>query len=550
MPKALGLLCAGLAGLLLGMIGQSSVAFGADVEVLVYADQSCGGPSSARRLAEQLSIRLPEKGIGLELGDSVEALSWQVIWHRSGRCVVDLISTRNEERMGRWQLDERSDDEDLFFVISRVAWVVSLEEDGGLLGPPEELEGRIEAREEREAVIAEPEIPEEAIEEIEEPEEPEEPEEVVSRQDPPRDQERTPLERWIAGELGEELPEEARPEEEISEAPRETDELEDRVEAPGSNGEYTLWEQTRITLFPGAVVKGRHLEMPLLSLNGIGRSAHFLGTEVGVINIIETSAEGVQLGLGNRVEGTTVGLQLAGFANQSGPMRGAQIATFFNVAGEEIQGLQLASGFNHAARGKGLQAASLVNHTSEDWHGAQVGLVNVAHRVKGAQVGLVNISRESSAPIGLVNVVLDHPPRVKAWLSLPGYNYTSLETGGKNLRYSLLFGGRLGLDPDAIGERVLGLGLGWRFYPRDNFFLDVELSALTHTYELGRLFERGGRIQQLRGTIAWQALDRVAPMAGIGITRMREGDTSFVGSWSASLGANEIWPELLLGVVF
>ncbi len=97
-----------------------------------------------------------------------------------------------------------------------------------------------------------------------------------------------------------------------------------------------------------------------------------------------------------------------GTLNESGDTTGIQMGLLVNAAKGSFTGIQAAGGFNYMG-GEGLwgiQASLLGNYADGDLNGLQVGMVNVAERVRGVQIGLVNYCQKMSGlQIGLVNIV-------------------------------------------------------------------------------------------------------------------------------------------------
>ena len=531
-------------------------------ELLVLFDPSCGDSTDRDRLSAELAIRLPEFSIATSTSSSQASHPWVVHWLAGDPCQVELLGPDRDTVHGPWPLQTDANDEDLQFVASRLSWVISFH------GPPEnapspappspvaqahpepEPTSRPEAPREPDLPRPEPQ-PEQKLPSDDLDDSPAEALPLDVEPDPtPKPEEVRPV--LSAADLL--WPDVDRDEREPSQPPPMPSPEETHNAPPPlqpSEPEIPLSQRTRISLFPGITLKGADLEEPSLSLNAIGRHARFQGTEIGLINILDDQAQGFQFALlGNRVEGPVQGLQFAGLANGADALRGAQIAFTFNVVSREVVGIQLSSGFNHAHRGVGLQSASLVNHVHDEWTGLQLGILNVANQVHGAQIGLVNISRSTTAPIGLINVIVDHPPRLKLSASMPGYSYLGLETGGKSLRYSLLLASRIGpQESGAASRQILGLGLGWRFFLEDPFFIDLELAILTPAQTISELFSEMP-LQQLRGTFGWRLQRRFAPIAGVGLTRMKRPEESFLSPWALPINEQVIWPELLLGILF
>ncbi len=213
------------------------------------------------------------------------------------------------------------------------------------------------------------------------------------------------------------------------------------------------------SLWPG-MSTNRNLEERVVSdvsLNlTIGRNHGVSGLEVGYIgnwnlgdvkgvqlagglNLVEGNLNALQVStFVNRVNGNVRGLQASSMLNSvgghldgaqvgyvlnilSGGGRGLQAGTLLNVAGRRFEGAQLAALVNTAQSIDGLQAAGLWNHMHDPARACQIGGIgNMAGALEGAQLGgvfgyagelrglqlaLVNFARAAEgAQIGVVNV--------------------------------------------------------------------------------------------------------------------------------------------------
>jgi len=146
----------------------------------------------------------------------------------------------------------------------------------------------------------------------------------------------------------------------------------------------------------------------------------------GLFNDGHAMLTGAQITLGGNMAGYFAAapeagnsfLQLAGGFNYCvRKFTGAQVAGVLNLA-DSLSGVQVAGvaniiyGDSGSLTGRregdlrGMQVSLGLNSTNLDVYGCQVGLINVADRVKGVQIGLVNIARRVyGVQIGLANFI-------------------------------------------------------------------------------------------------------------------------------------------------
>ncbi len=145
-----------------------------------------------------------------------------------------------------------------------------------------------------------------------------------------------------------------------------------------------------------------------------------------IFNIAGGSLKGLQAAcVFNSAEGVSGGVQTSGVMNITGNqgMSGLQAAGVLNVAGGES--------------GAGLQSAGVMNVYRGDFHGAQVGLINICSGDCGFQFGLINIAKNGVFEIAT--------------------SYTS----NHNLRFALNTGNK-------FCYTVLGLKCGNKVFLRDS----------------------------------------------------------------------------------
>lgn len=197
------------------------------------------------------------------------------------------------------------------------------------------------------------------------------------------------------------------------------------------------------------------------------------GAQVTVgFNVVGADAVGTQVSVGANVTARSVtGAQVATGVNVVGTdLRGAQIAAGVNVVNGRVAGLQVTSGLNYGAAIAGAQVG-IVNVGGEVT-GLQIGLVNIGRTVKGVQIGLVNLADDSTAPIGLLNLIRDGQHHLVAWGSDSAPVNVGVKLGGRHV-YSMLAAG----FETSNGKRrwLAGLGLGGHLPLDERFYLEADV---------------------------------------------------------------------------
>lgn len=482
-----------------------------DEPVELVVARACGTEAAAHRLREELSLRLSD----VRLVDAAQDQTpWRLYWtsdhdddHRGCMLVVESDDTRVV-----LQLDRHAQADDLHFVASRVFWIVAVDGQDpsqGLFGPispgPEDVDQAHQA--------------------------------ALSHSDEALDEA-----RFIASALDDAY---FLARDVVSFAAAIQD------QTTGQDTEQTRHPgHIRISLLPHRILYGADVEAPRFGLNFYGSHHTFRGAEFGVLNHVTDAAEGAQFALAaNVVDEMFRGAQFAGLANNARSLRGAQFAGAFNSVHRQSWGLQLTLGVNYAFTGAGVQLSPLANISRWEWAGAQVGLINFADQVRGIQFGLINISRAAAAPIGLINIATDYPPRIWTWYAAPSHLYTAFRMGGRYLRYGLVMGQRMGATGD--DRRAMGLALGLHL-PGERIFSDIDIASLGYTGDGRTPFADAGQIQQLRISVGWRFFPRFALVGGVGATMIEDeaGDGAYASPLHFDIEGHQVWPEIILGLVF
>ncbi|MCU0696592.1 MAG: caspase family protein [Myxococcaceae bacterium] len=246
------------------------------------------------------------------------------------------------------------------------------------------------------------------------------------------------------------------------------------------------------------------------------------GLAMGVVDVVGDGLAGGSLAAVNVAARGVLGLQ-AGVVNVgTGGVRGVQ-AGVVDVAHGGFGGFQ--AGVVNAAFGDGLGAQMGVVNVGGDVVGAQVGVLNIASTVKGTQVGVVNIAGESTAPVGLLNVITRGRFRAAAFTGETSVANVSLKLGSKHV-YSF---GVASYSPWDTGRLGLGLGLGVQVNVGD-FYGQLE-SDVRSLSQPSRLFSSQQLLVTQRFVVGWQFSESFSVFAGPSFAQL----ISFDGSDPAPL---------------
>ena len=227
-------------------------------------------------------------------------------------------------------------------------------------------------------------------------------------------------------------------------------------------------------------------------------------------NLAGAGSRGGQLAAGvNWAEDAYDGLRIAaGLNRRGGRSRGAQLGAGANLAGD-YRGLQLSGGLNLARALDGAQIG--VINVGGDLHGAQIGVVNVARHARGLQLGVVNVAEDSTASLGVLNLIKHGEHHLELWGSETIPLALSAKLGGRRC-YGIL---TAGMNPGTDRLRsAYGAGLGVHT-PLGRAFVDVDAMSLSvhrgdELHELGTLntlrltfgYRAGLATRLLRGPVA------------------------------------------------
>lgn len=321
-----------------------------------------------------------------------------------------------------------------------------------------------------------------------------------------------------------------------------------------------------------------------ISMGGNYAGRDMSGTQVSMgANVARERASGIQMTMGANIAGRDVeGAQISMGANVAGgAVQGLQAAVGGNFANGPLRGAQLAVGVNFApASSRGVQASSGVNLAGNDFHGAQIGMVNIgrdltgsqigllniAREVKGSQIGLLNIAkRQDGASLGLLQVVQEGQFHGEVWASDTFPANAGVQFGGRRVFTQVQVGG----DPRGVGTLHTSAGLGVRFQrlaerpdpgeepERDGrLWAEIDLSG-------GSVWQRDKGFQtdllvQLRGSVGFELDTHLSPQVGVilhGFEDMDNSGNDDLRSLVFPEGLSDntrtaVWPSVFVGVQF
>lgn len=221
------------------------------------------------------------------------------------------------------------------------------------------------------------------------------------------------------------------------------------------------------------------------------------GLQTGAFNFASNGVVGGQVSAANVALNGVVGLQAGAVNVATGSVFGGQ-ASALNVVTGPVTGAQVG-----------------VLNVGGDVTGAQVGVLNIATTVKGTQVGLLNIAKESTAPIGLLNVITKGTFRTAVWANEMQVVNVAVKLGSRNV-YSQVTGG---VNPRS-GTRLslsLGLGLHLDFGP---FYGELE-ADVGNLYEPASLFRNANLLLlNQRLMVGYQFTPVISAFAGPSFTQV------------------------------
>jgi hypothetical protein len=268
-----------------------------------------------------------------------------------------------------------------------------------------------------------------------------------------------------------------------------------------------------------------------------------LGLSLGAVHVVGNGFGGAQLSAVNVANGGVVGAQAGAVNVGTGGVRGLQ-AGAVSFAQGGFAGFQ--GSVTNVALGDTLGAQVGVLNIGGDVVGAQVGVLNIASTVKGTQVGVLNIAKESTAPVGLLNVITKGQFRAAAFASETAVANLTVKLGSRHV-YSF---GIASYAPWDTGRVGLGLGLGVQV-SLGNFYGQLEGDVRTLSQPT-RLFQSQNLLTTQRLVVGWQVTEAFSVFAGPSFSQL----VSFDGSdpaplspWGFSTSSRvRLVPGLTIGV--
>lgn len=304
--------------------------------------------------------------------------------------------------------------------------------------------------------------------------------------------------------------------------------------AMGGNG--VRGDHTGLQVSMGANVAGRDVKGAQITMGANVAGRDVKGTQISMgTNLAGERFRGFQGTMGLNLAGRdVVGAQVAVGGNGAvGAVEGAQISVGANVAGGPLRGAQISGAVNIAApSSRGFQGSAGVNIAGNDFHGVQLGLVNIGADQSGTQVGVVNVARDAGSQIGLLNVarsqrgvslgllqvVKEGQLHGEAWASDTLPVNAGLQFGSKSMFTEL----HVGMAPGS-GTLFTGAGLGLHLQRRADPDLEddrdgrlwgeVDLVA-GPTWRGGR-YDDGQYLGFLRGSVGLELGRHFSPEVGV-----------------------------------
>ncbi|MDP1915771.1 MAG: caspase family protein [Myxococcales bacterium] len=272
-------------------------------------------------------------------------------------------------------------------------------------------------------------------------------------------------------------------------------------------------------------------------------SGLMLGVQAGAVNVAGDGLFGTQVGAVNLAAGGAWALQGGAVNVASGGVSGAQLSAF-NVATGGFRGLQ--AGAVNLAGGSFVTGAQVgVLNIGGDVTGAQVGVINIATTVKGTQIGVVNVAAETTAPVGLINIITQGRFRASVWTNETSVVNLAAKLGSRHV-YSFA---ALGLNPRAGGHVAAVLGLGvhldfGRFYGQ----FEADTGSLI---SLVRPLPSDTLVVSERLVIGYQFADAFSVFAGPSMTQLvsfTRADVTPLTPWGFELrSGSRLVPGFVIG---
>ncbi|PBQ33446.1 hypothetical protein CNR22_17235 [Sphingobacteriaceae bacterium] len=269
-----------------------------------------------------------------------------------------------------------------------------------------------------------------------------------------------------------------------------------------------------------------HVSINILA--GVSRGVK--GFEAGTLaNVTLKDMEGAQFaGFANVVLGNVHGAQFSSYFNYCGKdLKGAGFAGLCNFGLGELHGGQFSAGVNiNRKGGKGVQLASWTNVILGDFKGAQIavgtnvalgtldgaqiGMVNVAKKVKGVQVGFVNVADSvDGAAIGFLNIIKHGKHQVE--ISGDELFYANLSyRAGTDAFYNIFTAGFKPGSKDDLWH--FGYGAGTSFKIKEK--LKGEINATAHHVSTGGFYWGTSELIRLYCGVEYKIAKKISVAAG------------------------------------
>jgi len=319
------------------------------------------------------------------------------------------------------------------------------------------------------------------------------------------------------------------------------------VLAPGVRSSGSSFEPVRNNFVLGVVGHSHALKGVQLSIGGNMVEHEMRGVQIAPgFNLTRGASRGLQIGAGANVAlsefrgaqlgdvtnvtlGSMRGLQLSPFNWSGADLRGAQVGVVnYNKGG--FMGIQL--GVINASRGGQSTGPEVgvvnvagrlrgpmigVVNVGGDVDGLQLGVVNVARKVRGLQLGVLNVGESvSGASVGVLSVIGDGYHDVALWGSDILPTNMGIKIGSRHV-YTLL-GGGIGPSDRDDNTPLYGVhfGLGVHVTPGiERFFLDVDAVGTQFATNDDWASEENNTFAAARVTAGYRLLRYLSLTAGL-----------------------------------
>lgn len=166
----------------------------------------------------------------------------------------------------------------------------------------------------------------------------------------------------------------------------------------------------------------------------------------------------------------------------NGGVKGAEIGGLLNYNHHEVVGGQIAGIANiNRTSSTGVMISGVYNHAGADFSGFQLGVINLAGKLKGVQLGVINIvgEAEKGIPIGLINVVKNGHYEFEVTAGEVIYGNLNFKMGVKSF-YTIFKAGYSSYNNNPVLSSGIGFGGKIPLAQRHSMEVDVTSSKIIY----------------------------------------------------------------------